>query len=102
MTWSKPNQITAAHNNGIGGRQSSTVRTASNGDVYIAWLDTDQKLGDVQEIAVSRNGGVTWSKPMVVAPYTPTADPIPGANFRTGSDPSLAIAPNGAIYVAFS
>ena len=101
-TWTKPNQITAAHNNGIGGRQASTVRTAPNGDVYIAWLDTDPKLGDVQEIAVSKNGGVTWSKPMVVAQYTPVTDPIPGANFRTGSDPSLAIAPDGTVYVAFS
>jgi hypothetical protein len=56
-SWSRPNQITAAHNNGIGGRQSSTVRTAPNGDVYIAWLDTDRKLGAVQEIAVSKKPG---------------------------------------------
>jgi hypothetical protein len=101
-TWTKPNQITAAHNNGIGGRQSSTVRTAPNGDLYVAWLDTDPKLGDVQEIAVSKDGGVSFSKPMIVAQYTPISDPIPGANFRDGSDPSLAIAPNGNVYVAFS
>ena len=101
-TWTKPNQITAAHNNGIGGRQSSTVRTAPNGDVYVAWLDTDPKLGDVQEFAVSHNGGVSFTRPKVVAQYTPLADPIPGANFRDGNDPSLAIAPNGNVYVAFS
>jgi hypothetical protein len=102
-TWSNPNQLSEAHNCGIGGRQSSTVRTGPDGSVYVVWLDTDNKLGDVQVIAASHDGGVTFSHPMTIAQYKPIADPIPGANFRDGSDPSLAVDQvSGAVYAAFS
>ncbi len=102
-TWSLPNQISAAYNCGIGGRQSSTVRTGPDGAVYVVWLDTDNKLGNVQRVAVSHDGGVTFTHPINIAAYTPIADPIPGANFRDGSDPSLAVDQNsGAAYAAFS
>jgi hypothetical protein len=49
--------------------------------------------GSAQVLAVSRNGGDSWSRPVVVGPVADIADPIPGANFRTDSFASLAADP---------
>ena len=90
-TWSGPVQISPAHNNGtVGGRQDSTVRTGPDGTVYVAWDDGDID-GNKQVVAISHDGGVSFSKPVKVAPLTGIDDPIPGANFRDGSYPSLAV-----------
>lgn len=90
-TWSNPVQISPAHNNNtVGGRQDSTVRTGPDGTVYVAWDDGDID-GNKQVVAVSHDGGVSFSKPVKVAPLTGIDDPIPGANFRDGSYPSLAV-----------
>ncbi len=90
-TWSNPTQISPAHNNNtVGGRQDSTVRTGPDGTVYVAWDDGDID-GDKQVVAISHDGGVSFSKPIKVAPLTGIADPIPGANFRDGSYPSLGV-----------
>ena len=101
-TWSGPNQITAAHNCGIGGRQASNVRTDGNGNVYVSWIDSDQS-GAIQAVAGSKNGGVTFSHLIKVSNVDEMPDPIPGANFRDGSEPSLAVdATSGAVYLAWS
>ena len=101
-TWSGPNQLTAAHNCGIGGRQASNVRTDGNGNVYVSWIDSDQS-GAIQAIAVSKNGGVTFTHTIKVANVDEMPDPIPGANFRDGSEPSLAVdQSSGAVYLAWS
>ena len=92
-TWSNPTQISPAHNNNtVGGRQDSTVRTGPDGTVYVAWDDGDID-GNKQVVAISHDGGVSFSKPIKVASLTGIADPIPGANFRDGSYPSLAVDP---------
>src|ERR671930_1055982 len=92
-TWSGPVQISPAHNNGtVGGRQDSTVRTGPDGTVYVAWDDGDI-TGNKQVVAISHDGGVSFSKPIKVAPLDGIDDPIPGANFRDGRYPSLAVDP---------
>jgi hypothetical protein len=91
QTWSGPTQISPAHNNNkVGGRQDSTVRTGRDGTVYVAWDDGDIN-GDKQVVAISHDGGVSFSKPIKVAPLTGIDEPIPGANFRDGSYPSLGV-----------
>jgi hypothetical protein len=101
-TWSKPDQITAAHNCGIGGRQGSTIRSGPDGTVYLQWEDSD-KSGSIQAIAASHDGGATFSKPSTIAGLTDIAAAIPGSNFRTDSFASLAVDQlNGAVYAAWS
>jgi hypothetical protein len=101
-TWSKPDQITAAHNCGIGGRQGTAIRSGPGGTVYLQWEDSD-KSGSIQAIAASHDGGATISKPSTIAGLTDLAAAIPGSNFRTDSFASLAVdQTNGAVYVAWS
>ena len=101
-TWSKPDQITAAHNCGIGGRQGSAIRSGPDGTVYLQWEDTD-KSGPIQAIATSADGGASFSKPTTIAGVTDLAAAIPGSNFRTDSFASIAVdQTNGAVYVAWS
>ena len=101
-TWSAPNQITAAHNCGLGGRQGSAIRTGADGSVYLQWEDTDQS-GAIQAVAVSHDGGKTFSKPSTIANVTDLAAAIPGSNFRTDSFASIAVdQTNGAVYVAWA
>jgi hypothetical protein len=103
-TWSKPNQLSAAHNNGsVGGRQGSTVRTGPDGTVYVFWEDGDNKVGSKMVFASSTDGGVSWTRPADIAPVRDIADPIPGANFRTDSFLSAAVdQQSGAIYAAWA
>jgi hypothetical protein len=101
-TWSKPDQITAAHNCGIGGRQGSTIRSGPDGTVYLQWEDTD-KSGSIQAIAASHDGGATFSKPSTIAGLTDIAAAIPGSNFRTDSFASVAVdQTSGAVYAVWS
>jgi hypothetical protein len=109
-TWSNPNQLSAAHNNGsVGGRQGSTVRTGPDGTVYVFWEDGDNKVGNKMVFASSSDGGIRWTRPGDIAAVRDIADPIPGANFRTDSFLSAAVdqrtstsQPSGAIYAAWS
>jgi hypothetical protein len=90
-TWSKPNQLSAAHNNGtVGGRQGSTVRTGPDGTVYVFWEDGDIRSNKMV-LASSTDGGVHWTRPRDIKPVRDIADPIPGANFRTDSFLSAAV-----------
>src|SRR2546425_135661 len=103
-TWSAPNQLSAAHNNGtVGGRQGSTVRTGPDGTVYVFWEDGDNKVGNKMVFASSSDGGVHWTRPADIAPVRDIADPIPGANFRTDSFLSAGVDQrNGAVYAAWA
>jgi hypothetical protein len=88
-TWSIPRQLSGASNNQVTrGRQGSAVRTDGNGTVYVAWED-----GFNQVYAVSRNGGVSYSRPRAIGPVADLVDPIPGSNFRNDSFLSLASDP---------
>jgi hypothetical protein len=102
LTWSKPDQITAAHNCGIGGRQGSVIRSGPDGTVYLQWEDTD-KSGPFQAIAASHDGGATFPRPSKIAGLTDIPAAIPGSNFRTDSFSSMAVdQSSGALYVAWS
>jgi hypothetical protein len=89
-TWSSSKQLSPAGNNGTGnGRQGSAITTTADGTVMVAF---EQAFGQV--VAVSRNGGVGWTRPMTIGPVTDIPDPIPGASFRTDSFASLAADPS--------
>jgi hypothetical protein len=89
QTWSVPRQLSGASNNSVtGGRQGSAVRTDGHGNVYVAWED-----GGNQVYAVSRDGGVSYSRPRAIGPVADLVDPIPGSNFRNDSFLSLASDP---------
>ena len=101
-TWSKPDQITAAHNCGIGGRQGSVIRSGPDGTVYLQWEDSD-KSGSIQAIAASHDGGASFPRPSTIAGLTDIAAAIPGSNFRTDSFASMAVdQTSGAVYVAWA
>ncbi len=100
-TWSRPNQISIAQNFAFGGRQFSALRTGPDGTVYAVWLDSDVN-GIKQVVAISRDGGVSWTHSSTVARLQRfMADPIPGANFRTGPYPNVATSASGTVYVAY-
>jgi hypothetical protein len=107
VTWSKPNQLSAAHNNGtVGGRQGSTVRTGPDGTVYVFWEDGDIRSNKMV-LASSTDGGVHWTRPRDIKPVRDIADPIPGANFRTDSFLSAAVdqttgTTRGTIYASWA
>jgi hypothetical protein len=85
-SFSAPNQVSAAGNNGTGnGRQGSDIVTGPDGTVYVAF-----EQGSSQVVVISRDGGVSYSRPITMGPVSDLADPIPGSNFRTNSFPSIA------------
>ena len=104
LTWSAPNQLTAAYNNASrGGRQGSLIRTGPSGEVYVIIEDGDNQLGSQQVVLVSLDGGLTFSKKISISKVSDIADPIPGANFRTDSFASAGVdQTTGAVYVAWS
>jgi hypothetical protein len=86
---SAPKQLSPAGNNGTGnGRQGSTITTGPDGSVYVAF-----EQANAQVVAISRDGGQKWSRPIMIAPVADIQDPIPGSNFRTNSFPSIAADP---------
>ena len=93
QTFSAPRQLSPAGNNGTGnGRQGSYVVTGPDGGVYVAF-----EQGSSQVVAISRDGGVSYARPTTIGPVVDINDPIPGANFRTNSFPTIAADPrNGS------
>ena len=100
-TFGAPNQLSPAGNNGTGnGRQGSSSTVGPDGTAYVAF-----EQGPAQVVAVSRNGGTSWSRPITIGPVTDLADPIPGANFRTDSFPTIAADPRSGsttVYATWS
>jgi hypothetical protein len=82
--------------------QGSRPVVGPDGTVYVFW-DGSTRLATLDSIWVvkSRDGGVTWSKPVAVSQLV---DIIPAANtsFRVNSYPAAAAAPNGDLYVTWS
>src|SRR5581483_6426021 len=59
------------------------------GMAYLAWTRSLNPKAEATVVSRSRDGGRTWSAPVVVAP--PAGEP---------HTPSIAVAPNGDVYVA--
>ncbi len=100
-TFGKPKQLSPAGNNRTGnGRQGSSITTGPDGTAYVAF-----EQGQSQVVVVSRNGGTSWTRPITISGVVDIHDPIPGANFRTDSFPSIAADPRESsttVYAAWS
>ena len=84
-----PLQLSQAQNNGAqGGRQGTDIAAGPDGTVYVAWEE-----GQRQVVRVSRDGGRSFAKATTIGAVTDIDSPIPGANFRTDSFPSIAADP---------
>lgn len=96
-----PKQLSPAGNNATGnGRQGSDIATGPDGSVYVAF-----EQGPGQVVAISRDGGASYAKARSIGPVTDLQDPIPGANFRTDSFPSIAADPRAGsarVYASWS
>ena len=106
QTWSNPQPISPAHNNNtVGGRQGAAVKVGPDGTVYVVWLDTVEKQA-VERISISFDGGKTFPRQNItVATVTDDgANPLPGSSFRQDARtfPSLTVAGDGALYVAWA
>ncbi len=105
-TFSNPLPISPGYNNNhVGGRQGAAVKVGPDGTVYVVWLDTVNKQA-VERMAISHDGGATFPGPNITV-ATVTDDfvsPAPGSSFRQDARtfPSLTIAPNGTLYVAWA
>ena len=109
-TWST-RQLTSAANTNLGnGRQGCSVRTDSDGVVYVFWEGASPKKSSppfftsAQLMARSFDGGATFERPRVVAQIVDCGNPDPAtgrlsfdgvAGARTDSFPSVDIG-NGA------
>jgi len=82
--------------------QGSHVMVGPDGTVYVLW-DGDTKFGpfDSTWMVKSTDGGVSWSKPLAIAPLVDIFRPANTA-FRVNSFPAGDVAPNGDVYAAWS
>ncbi len=93
-----PQQLSPAGNNGTGnGRQGSDITTGPDGSVYVAF-----EQGSAQVVAISRDGGKSYAQARPIGPVTDIQDPIPGANFRTDSFPSIAVDPRSGSQLVYA
>jgi hypothetical protein len=82
--------------------QGSHIMVGPDGTVYVLW-DGDTKFGpfDSTWMVKSTDGGVSWSKPLAIAPLVDIFRPANTA-FRVNSFPAGDVAPNGDVYAAWS
>jgi hypothetical protein len=104
-TWSNPLPLSPAYYNpAAGGRQGALVKVGPDGTVYVFWLDTVNKQW-VERVSISHDGGVTFPNQTITAAYITddSLDPLPGSSFTQLGRifPSVAIAPNGTIYLTW-
>lgn len=81
-TWSKPVQVSAANNNGSQGfRETGQLTIASDGTVEDFWTENADSthLQGLQVVAVSKNGGATFTAPTTIS--TVTDYPLTGTPF---------------------
>jgi hypothetical protein len=82
--------------------QGSHVMVGPDGTVYVLW-DGSTRFApfDSTWMSKSTDGGVTWSKPLAIAPLVDIFRPANTA-FRVNSFPVGDVAPNGNVYAAWS
>ncbi len=103
-TYSNPRPISFSTPYDVGRRDSAAVKVGPDGTVYIVWLDTVNKLV-VYRLAISHDGGQTFQAQniTVAASTDDLVDPAPGSRVSQFGRPlpSLSIARNGTLYVAW-
>jgi hypothetical protein len=82
--------------------QGSHVMVGPDGTVYVLW-DGSTRFApfDSTWMVKSTDGGVSWSKPIAIAPLVDIFRPANTA-FRVNSFPVGDVAPNGNVYAAWS
>lgn len=82
--------------------QGSRPTVGPDGTVYVFWDGaTRRATRDSIWVVKSRDGGVTWSKPVAVAQLVDII-PVADTAFRVNSYPAAAVAPDGTVYVTWS
>ncbi|HEX6477914.1 MAG TPA: sialidase family protein [Ktedonobacteraceae bacterium] len=82
--------------------QGSRPVVGPDGTVYVFFEGSTRLATHSSTYVVkSTDGGVTWSKPVAVAPLADIV-PIQDTLFRVNSFPAADVAPNGDLYVAWS
>ena len=116
-TWSAPVQVSAVPNNAAQGfRETGQMTVSSAGTVEVFWTEhaDSTKYPNLQVVAVSTNGGQTFSAPVTVAQvhdYPLTGTPfdvvdlfnrVPGMSARVDCYPHPAADPSSArVYVVW-
>jgi hypothetical protein len=98
LSWSAPVQVSLPAQNGA--VQGSQVAVGPNGEVYLAYevffVGGQRKL----YLTKSTNGGQSFSSPVAITPYF--SEPSFNSTYRKDSFPSLAVGPEGNVYVAYA
>lgn len=104
VTWDNPQGISNAEP--ARGRQGANIQVGPDGTVYVVWTDNTSHGQLVQKMAISYDGGKTFPKSNIIVAIVTDDVPdgiLPGTRFvANGIFPSMSIAPNGTIYVAWS
>jgi len=116
-TWSKAVQVSAANNNQAQGfRETGQMTVSSTGTVVVAWTENadSTKQPSLQVVAISTDGGSTFSAPITVAAVTDyplTGTPfdvvdlfnrVPGMSARVDCYPHPAADPSSSnVYIVW-
>jgi hypothetical protein len=105
VSWSTPIAISPSVPSNARVVQGSMPAVGPDGTVYVAYYDSTSDgwlLGNYQIIVrSSRDGGVTWSPPVVAATLPEVDYTLPPTNFRAWGTmfPIIAVGPNGFVYI---
>jgi len=103
QTWTAVMRLSQSVNNvAVGGRQGSFIRTGPDGTVYVFWEGAIFRHSE-QLVAISHDGGTTFSRPIPVAAVNDIPSPLPGSSFRDNSFPAADVNQvTGAVYVVWA